>query len=192
MTRKEYLIRQKEEKGRKLFGIFPAHYPKEILWAMNVLPVEIWDPPLEVSHANAHLQPYICSVVKLGLELILQVKLDEMGDSSLNAVGEVRISSVCTVFAESEVISLVAKNHPKEEIIRGLHRSIVNRVWSMLSTIGVQGSVTMSAGVAKNKGVVSLMEEKLGRAIHDVHTEPQIVGALGAALLSQRKVQCTG
>ncbi len=158
---------------------------------MNVLPVEIWDPPLEVSHADAHLQPYICSVVKLGLELILQVNLDEMGDFSLNAVGEVRISSVCIVFAESEVISLVAKNHPKEEIIRGLHRSIVNRVWSMLSTIGVQGSVTMSGGVAKNKGVVSLMEEKLGRAIH-VHTEPQIVGALGAALLSQRKVQCTG
>jgi len=74
MTRKEYLISQKEEKGRKLFGIFPAYYPKEILWAMNVLPVEVWDPPLEVSHTNAHLQPYICSVVKLGLELILQDK----------------------------------------------------------------------------------------------------------------------
>jgi benzoyl-CoA reductase/2-hydroxyglutaryl-CoA dehydratase subunit BcrC/BadD/HgdB len=74
MTRKEYLIRQKKEKGQKLFGIFPAYYPKEILWAMNVLPVEVWDPPLEVNHANAHLQPYICSVVKLGLELILQGK----------------------------------------------------------------------------------------------------------------------
>jgi benzoyl-CoA reductase/2-hydroxyglutaryl-CoA dehydratase subunit BcrC/BadD/HgdB len=43
MTRKEYLMEQKEEKGRKLFGIFPAYYPKEILWAMNALPVEIWD-----------------------------------------------------------------------------------------------------------------------------------------------------
>jgi benzoyl-CoA reductase/2-hydroxyglutaryl-CoA dehydratase subunit BcrC/BadD/HgdB len=72
MRRKQYLLKQKEEKGRKLFGIFPAQYPKEILWAMNVVPAEIWDPPLEVSHANAHLQPYICSVVKLGLELILQ------------------------------------------------------------------------------------------------------------------------
>jgi len=76
MTRKEYLIRQKEEKGRKLFGIFPAYYPKEIFWAMNVLPVEVWDPPLEVNYANAHLQPYICSVVKLGLELILQGKCE--------------------------------------------------------------------------------------------------------------------
>lgn len=74
MTRKEYLIRQKEEKGRKVFGVFPAYYPKEILWAMNVLPVEIWDPPLEINHANAHLQSYICSIVKLGLELILKDK----------------------------------------------------------------------------------------------------------------------
>ena len=78
MTRREYLIKQKEEKGRKVFGVFPAHYPKEILWAMNVLPVEIWDPPLEVSEANAHLQPYICSVVKLGLELVLEGKCNDL------------------------------------------------------------------------------------------------------------------
>jgi benzoyl-CoA reductase/2-hydroxyglutaryl-CoA dehydratase subunit BcrC/BadD/HgdB len=70
--RKEYLLQQKEKHRRHLFGVFPAQYPKEILWALNVLPVEIWDPPLDVSHANAHLQPYICSVVRLGLELILQ------------------------------------------------------------------------------------------------------------------------
>lgn len=63
---------QKKSLGRKLFGVFPAQYPREILWAMNILPVEIWDPPLEVSRANVHLQPYICPVVKRGLELILQ------------------------------------------------------------------------------------------------------------------------
>jgi benzoyl-CoA reductase/2-hydroxyglutaryl-CoA dehydratase subunit BcrC/BadD/HgdB len=70
--RREYLLQQKEKHGRHLFGVFPAQYPREILWTLNALPVEIWDPPLEVSHANAHLQPYICSVVRLGLELILQ------------------------------------------------------------------------------------------------------------------------
>jgi benzoyl-CoA reductase/2-hydroxyglutaryl-CoA dehydratase subunit BcrC/BadD/HgdB len=75
MTRREYLEQQKE-KGRRLIGVFPAHYPREILWAFNCVPAEIWDPPLEVSGANAHLQPYICSVVKLGLELILQGKGD--------------------------------------------------------------------------------------------------------------------
>lgn len=76
MARREYLVRQKEEKGRRLFGVFPALYPREILWALNVVPVEIWDPPLEVKKAPAHLQPHICSVVKLGLELILQGKCD--------------------------------------------------------------------------------------------------------------------
>lgn len=76
--RKEYIREQKEKYGRSLFGVFPAQYPKEIFWAMNALPVEIWDPPLEISRANAHLQPYICSVVRLGLELILQGHCDDV------------------------------------------------------------------------------------------------------------------
>jgi benzoyl-CoA reductase/2-hydroxyglutaryl-CoA dehydratase subunit BcrC/BadD/HgdB len=75
MTRLQYLTNQKK-KGRYLFGVFPAYYPKEILWALNILPVEIWDPPLEITTANAHLQPTICPVVKLGLELILRGKTD--------------------------------------------------------------------------------------------------------------------
>ena len=115
----------------------------------------------------------------------LQIPLDEMGEFSQRAEGEVSISSVCTVFAESEVVSLVAQNRPREEIIRGLHRAIVNRVWSMAKSIGIRGAVTMSGGVAKNRGVVGLLEEKLGRKIH-VHSEPQIVGALGAALLAKK------
>jgi len=111
----------------------------------------------------------------------LKVPLNEMGSLSMGAKGEVRISSVCTVFAESEVISLVAQNHPKEEIIRGILHAIVNRVWSMVKTLGVQREVTMSGGVAKNRGVVAILEEKLGYPIH-VHKEPQIVGGLGAGL----------
>ena len=115
----------------------------------------------------------------------LQVPLDEMGSLSVGANGEVRISSVCTVFAESEVISLVAQNHPKEEIIRGIHRAIVNRVWGMVKTLGVERGVTMSGGVAKNRGVVAFLEEKLGHPIH-VYKEPQIVGGLGAALHAKK------
>jgi predicted CoA-substrate-specific enzyme activase len=118
----------------------------------------------------------------------LQVPLDRLGDLSLRAGGEVSISSVCTVFAESEVVSLVARNHPKEEIILGLHRAIVNRVWSMVRAIGVHGAVTMSGGVAKNKGVVALMEEKLGFAVR-IYSEPQIVGAIGAAILAKRHAE---
>jgi len=111
----------------------------------------------------------------------LQIPLDEMGALSLSSRGEVNISSVCTVFAESEVVSLVARNYPKAEIIRGLHRAIVNRVGSMVKMTGIHGEVIMSGGVAKNSGVVALMAEKLGDTIH-VPAEPQIVGALGAAL----------
>ncbi|MCF8081603.1 MAG: 2-hydroxyacyl-CoA dehydratase family protein [Deltaproteobacteria bacterium] len=75
MTRTEYLISQKQM-GRRLIGAFPAQYPKEILWAMNAIPAEIWDPPVDTSEANAHLQPYICSVVRAGLALILEGKCD--------------------------------------------------------------------------------------------------------------------
>ena len=69
---------------------------------------------------------------------------------SLAAGGEVSISSVCTVFAESEVVSLVAKNHPIDQVIKGLHRSVVNRVAAMTGNIGITPRVIMSGGVAKN------------------------------------------
>jgi len=121
----------------------------------------------------------------------LRLSLDELGELSRQATGEVHISSICTVFAESEVVSLVARNHPKAEIIRGLHRSIVNRVWTMAKTVGIRASVTMSGGVAKNKGVVELLEQRVGQGIH-VYSEPQIVGAMGAALLAMRQSQVVG
>ncbi len=115
----------------------------------------------------------------------LRIPLDELGDLSQRAEQEIQISSTCTVFAESEVVSLVAKNHPTGEIVRGLHRAIVNRMWSLIKSIGIHGGVTMSGGVAKNKGVVSMLEERLGQGVN-VYSEPQIVGALGAALLARR------
>jgi (R)-2-hydroxyacyl-CoA dehydratese activating ATPase len=116
----------------------------------------------------------------------LRVSLEEMGELSMHAKAEAHISSVCTVFAESEVVSLVAKNHPKEEIIKGLSRAITNRVSGMVKAVGVYRDVTMSGGVAKNRGVVALMEEKLGKPIR-VYAEPQIVGALGAALFARKQ-----
>ncbi|MBW1730990.1 MAG: 2-hydroxyglutaryl-CoA dehydratase [Deltaproteobacteria bacterium] len=113
------------------------------------------------------------------------VSLDELGRLSLKANETIAISSVCTVFAESEVVSLIAQNKPKEDIILGLHTAIVNRIWNMVQTVGVHGEVTMTGGVAKNQGVVALFEKKVGKPIH-IYKEPQIVGALGAALLAKR------
>ena len=76
MNRLEYLLNQKQSHGRRIFGVFPAQYPKEILWAHNILPAEIWDPPPADEAARIHLQPYICSVVHRGLELLLSGKAD--------------------------------------------------------------------------------------------------------------------
>lgn len=70
-SRSDYLTVQKQ-RGRKVLGVFPAQYPREILWAHDIAPMEIWDPPLEPGSAPAHLQPYICAVVRQGLELVLR------------------------------------------------------------------------------------------------------------------------
>ena len=70
--RNAYLRQQKTAHHRGLVGVFPAVYPREVLWALNILPVEIWDPPLQIGSAAAHLPPNICDVARGGLELILQ------------------------------------------------------------------------------------------------------------------------
>ncbi len=75
MNRSQYLRARKLE-GRKVFGVFPAQYPKELLWAFDILPVEIWDPKPAACEAGRYIQPFVCSVVRAGLELILQGKAD--------------------------------------------------------------------------------------------------------------------
>lgn len=113
----------------------------------------------------------------------LEVELSQLASLSERAAQSVPISSMCTVFAESEVVSLIAALHPKENIIRGLHDAIALRTGSMLKRIGVEEPVAMSGGVAKNAGVVRSLAEKLGCGIY-VPPEPQIIGALGAALIA--------
>ncbi len=77
-TKRAAYLKEKKKKGKNILGVFPAIYPRELLWAMDILPVEIWDPPLEITYADAHLQTHICSVVRLGLELILQGKCNDI------------------------------------------------------------------------------------------------------------------
>jgi activator of 2-hydroxyglutaryl-CoA dehydratase len=100
----------------------------------------------------------------------------------------VTISSTCTVFAESEVVSRIAEGWATDDIVAGLHVAIANRISAMLKRVGVQEQATMSGGVAKNMGVVRAIEEKIGTRLN-IYQEPQIVGALGAALISLEKVR---
>lgn len=111
----------------------------------------------------------------------LEVDLNNMGKLSLQSKKEVQVSSMCTVFAESEVISLIADNCAIADIIAGIHTSIARRVGSMVTRVGVRDKVVMTGGVAKNIGVVKALEKELNTII-TIPEEPQIMGALGAAL----------
>ena len=114
----------------------------------------------------------------------LEVDLDEFGRMSLKADLPARISSLCTVFAESEIISLIAKGEKRENIIAGIHESICVRVLAMANRIGIKSPVMMTGGVAKNIGVVRAFEKAFGSPI-EVSDYAQVNGAIGAALLAQ-------
>jgi predicted CoA-substrate-specific enzyme activase len=114
----------------------------------------------------------------------LEVDLDELGRMSLKADLPARISSLCTVFAESEIISLIAKGEKRGNIIAGIHESICVRVLAMANRIGIKSPVMMTGGVAKNIGVVRAFEKAIGSPI-EVSDYAQVNGAIGAALLAQ-------
>jgi predicted CoA-substrate-specific enzyme activase len=114
----------------------------------------------------------------------LQLELEQFGAVSLRSRKQVQISSMCTVFAESEVISLVAEGVEREDIVAGLHRAVARRIGTMVKRIGLVPPVAMAGGVAKNVGMVRALQEELGEQLI-IPEEPQIVGALGAALIAQ-------
>ncbi len=113
----------------------------------------------------------------------LEVNLDEFGAMSLQSAQPAKISSLCTVFAESEVISLIARGEKRMDIIAGIHESIAVRVSAMLARVGVDEPVMITGGVARNTGVVAALSKKLGVKI-SVSPYAQQNGALGAAVLA--------
>jgi len=113
----------------------------------------------------------------------LEIELDDMGELSLKGKDNVSISSLCTVFAESEVVSLIGADHKAPDICKALHVSIAKRVSAQAKRVGLEETVVMTGGVAKNVGVVRELEKKLLCTIK-MPEEPQIIGALGAALIA--------
>lgn len=119
---------------------------------------------------------------------VLEVKAEDLEKLSSQAQKEITISSTCTVFAESEVISQLANQANKCDIIRGIHRSIASRVSALARRIGIVEDLVMTGGVAQNRGVLLALEEELN---YKIYTSPlaQYNGALGAALFAYQKVQ---
>ncbi len=113
----------------------------------------------------------------------LGVPLERMGHVALSALEEVSISSTCTVFAESEVISLIAHGVALEPILRGLHRSLIRRVVAMIRTVGLVPPLMLSGGVVQNQAIARMLEEETGEQVI-VPRHPQLMGAYGAALIA--------
>jgi predicted CoA-substrate-specific enzyme activase len=117
---------------------------------------------------------------------MLRIPLAELGVESLKATHAEPLSSTCAVFAESEVVSLVHRSPPVPiaNILAGIHESVANRLFGLAQRVGMQSEVVMCGGVSKNIGIIRAMEAKLGKPVL-VPEDPQIVGALGAALFAQ-------
>jgi len=121
------------------------------------------------------------------MALAMGLSIEELGPHALAARdGAVPISSMCTVFAESEVVSLIAQGEDTRRIALGLHRAIGRRIANLARRVGVQAPVVFVGGVALNPCMQRVLAEGLGQRLI-VPPEPQIVGALGAALQAQTR-----
>ncbi|HCS11878.1 MAG TPA: 2-hydroxyglutaryl-CoA dehydratase [Clostridiales bacterium] len=122
---------------------------------------------------------------------ILGVKIDELEKLDENAKNPVAVSSTCTVFAESEVISLLSQETKIEDITRGIHNSIVTRALALLYKTNMEEDFTLTGGVAQNKGVIRALERALNKKIY-VANKPQLIGAIGAAIFAYEAVEERG
>lgn len=123
------------------------------------------------------------------LEMIarsLEISLDELGPAALESKKRLEIASMCSVFAESEVISLIANNEEKPDIAAGVCRAVAGKAYSLMRRVGLEGAYMMTGGVAQNPGVASAVEELIGEKLF-ICEDPEIVGATGAALLALEK-----
>ncbi|MFA4916771.1 MAG: acyl-CoA dehydratase activase [Syntrophales bacterium] len=112
---------------------------------------------------------------------VLGVKLANMGKEALSSNDPCKVSTTCTIFAESEVVSLRAEGRKREDLVAGIVRAVASRVAVMGRSMGFRDEVVFTGGVAKNIGVKAAFEQEIGKNIV-VSDEPQIMGALGAAI----------
>lgn len=121
----------------------------------------------------------------------LEISIDELGPMALRAERAVKITTTCTVFAESEVLSWVAKGKKMEDILLGIHESIVSRSLGLMRRVGIEREVTFTGGVTRNIGMVKALEGALGYPVN-VSDDSPYMGALGAALFALDRISAAG
>jgi predicted CoA-substrate-specific enzyme activase len=118
---------------------------------------------------------------------VLGIPLGELGETALRAEKPVSISTTCTVFAESEVLSWLGKGKKIEDILMGVHRSMAQRSIALLRRVGINEQITFTGGVTRNVGIVRVLNEMLGTKMN-VSEDSHFMGALGAALFALDQV----
>ncbi|MBS7251482.1 MAG: hypothetical protein KIH08_12975 [Candidatus Freyarchaeota archaeon] len=119
----------------------------------------------------------------------LEIKPDDFDSPSLQGSHPVNITSQCSVFAESEVITYLNEGAEIADIVSGINNSIALRTATLVGRLGIVEDVTIIGGVAKNQAMVKNLEEKIGVKIKKINHDPQMVQALGAALIAKQKTQ---
>ncbi len=123
-----------------------------------------------------------------GASAALEIPLDDLGPTALRSDKPVKISTTCTVFAESEILSWLGKGKKVEDILLGVHQSVAQRALGLLRRVGIEREVAFTGGVAKNIGMVKAIEDLLGFPVH-VSEESHYMGALGAALFAMDHIK---
>ena len=118
----------------------------------------------------------------------LEIPLDELGPTALRSDKPVRISTTCTVFAESEILSWLAKGKRSEDVLLGVHQSVGSRALALLRRVGIDEEVTFTGGVARNVGMIEVISGLLGFPVN-YGDESHYMGALGAALFAMDRIR---
>jgi (R)-2-hydroxyacyl-CoA dehydratese activating ATPase len=119
----------------------------------------------------------------------LNIDLDQMGTVSLSSSNPISISNQCVIFAETEIVSLVNEGKNIADIVSGLHHALAHRVAALAKGIELHEDIVMTGGVAKNEGMFAALENALGKKIKNISRDPQINGALGAAIFAAEKLR---
>jgi predicted CoA-substrate-specific enzyme activase len=118
----------------------------------------------------------------------LEIPLEELGPTALRSERPVAITTTCTVFAESEVLSWLARGKKIEDILFGVHQSITSRAMGLMRRVGIEREVTFTGGVARNIGMVKALNDAVGFEVN-VSPDAHFMGAIGAALFAMDRIQ---
>ncbi len=119
---------------------------------------------------------------------LLGLELDELGSISGRAAHPINLASTCTVWAQAEVIMHLNEGMPKADLAAGINEAMAARVAILARSVGIEKDVCMTGGVAKNSGVVAAMEKQLGVPMRRLRVDPQLMGALGAAVFARERI----